>query len=1093
MKNKIISIILSVIMICSVCTAAVSADTTEIMSENFDGTVDTKWTEQTSGGWINFKTEEGFLKANSASAKSSRTAALSVNTENRSYMSMSFDFKAANHNSNYGEKHGLAFKDSEGNEVFNLLFPNHRNAKGETTLNSVSLAGVTLPVKADSEWYTLNTVMDFEAHRMAYSVTLQNSDEVICSLPAMPMSSQAAGIRDIEFYINRGYDTDYVAIDNFVLNEIDNPNLPEPPVVANTTIEYKCGDEVVKSETIELSNVYEGDKYTYTSNNYVQGTDGAYYYVACDYTEDKENEILNNTSVAVNSALKQTVESISADSVITYNVQKAEGVVFYDEFENILKTSAQTAPNGRYTVSGGMFSPAQTGSFYEVTEDGYYQVVICGCPLGGGTGVFANTAEAETAETHTDGLFNMGYGNNTYYGIYSCKTLYLKNGDNLTVRTFGNMLLDYAVVRKVTPRGEIVGSDGISVVSGGTSADYSYSGNINETPVWSVNGVDGVTVDNGTVTVSENAQEGTATLTAAFDGFSVNKEIAIAKPVVTDFDIIGTTTLNIGDKKQYVVSEVKDQFGNDITSNIESVFTSYNDAITITPSGEAEEVRKGNASISAAVTAGESEKIKSIAVKSDLFYIIANAAGAETTVDITSLAKSNNIKGYRISTADANRKLLSSYTVDSVNNSTSMCLTTNEDATVIYVKYSNSGALESIMTKNVKEGEAIQEKDGYRLLVWKSLQSMQPANTERKEINLSSLTVDTDGAAKVEVSPIYEYSFAANEGEDVTVPDCFADGEYDFTITKSTLRKLDLYVNGYMIGNNIDEAGVGRTMTDADKIYSVKDILVDKGTITISKEDCTTPSEAGIDSAVISKTPSIVERKQKLYIIGDSLVADYYGELQGTVGTGRSGWGQVMQNFVSNDVEVVNMANAGQYASGLLVTAFPGIMHTVHEGDYLIIESGWNDLKYSNYDEMYESVLEMVDECEQRGIRPVLVTPNASNSTWSDKNDVRLSSAMRAAADTAQNKYVDVIFVDLAQISYDYLHDRYGDDIAVIDANFSLGTAGGDKLHLSYLAAMKWAEVVAQGMADTGVDFINKNFAWSVNDTQGNEITVQVK
>ena len=40
---------------------------------------------------------------------------------------------------------------------------------------------------------------------------------------------------------------------------------------------------------------------------------------------------------------------------------------------------------------------------------------------------------------------------------------------------------------------------------------------------------------------------------------------------------------------------------------------------------------------------------------------------------------------------------------------------------------------------------------------------------------------------------------------------------------------------------------------------------------------------------------------------------------------------------------------------------------------------------------------------------------------------------------------------------------------------------------------MKWAEVVAQGMADTGVDFINKNFAWSVNDTQGNEITVQVK
>lgn len=102
-----------------------------------------------------------------------------------------------------------------------------------------------------------------------------------------------------------------------------------------------------------------------------------------------------------------------------------------------------------------------------------------------------------------------------------------------------------------------------------------------------------------------------------------------------------------------------------------------------------------------------------------------------------------------------------------------------------------------------------------------------------------------------------------------------------------------------------------------------------------------------------------------------------------------------------------------------------------------------------------------------------------------------LPGIMRAEAKTVQKKYNDVIFVDLAQISYDYLHEIYGYDVDTIDASFSLGTHGGDKLHLSYLAAMKWAEVVAQGMYDAGVDFIDTEFSWTETDTRGNKITIQ--
>lgn len=1067
---------------------------TDILSESFDNTAEigAYWTTLTSGSGISLSVDEGFLKAKTSNGNSNRTGAIALDSiTNKEYMSLSVDFKAGNYNSTYTLKHGFSVKDSDNKEIFNIIFPNHRGASAEPLLNEKALTGVTLPNKSASEWYTLSMVMDFNTHRMAYAVTKQGAEDIIYEQEVVPMSAEASGIGIIEFYANRGYNTDFVAIDNIVLSEIENPELPAPPIVESISASYQADGNEVKSEVIELENAVEGESVSYISSNYIKGNDGKYYYIASNYNADKSNVILNDTSEPVNSSLKATANSINQETVITYNVTEADGLVFFSELEDILGTNASDAPNGRYMASGGkMTSTSGTKAFYEVTSDGYYQVLLVGCPQGAGTAIFKNADSAGEAQAYDDNsIVGFNSTKNDYYGIYSCATHFLEEGDNLTIRGFGSGgvtdKLDYVSIRKITS-GEISGTDGASIIPGGMSVPFEFVSDVDAVPVWSVEG-EGLSIDqNGVLTVSENAKEGTAVIKAVVgdNAVTAQKTIEIAEVEISEYKFRGTASLNIGDSEKYYAEAVKDQFGNDITDYVKTSFISSDACVEIDTDGSAKAKNEGSTEIELTISAGNATAKAEKTVVSDWFYIIADAQSDKTTVDVSRLIDNDSIKGYRITTADVQGNKVSEYTVEDIDRTP---VKTAEDAVQIIAEYNQDGILESVRTNNIKAGEAAESVAGARSFLWNSLEEMKPVSVT------GGITIETKDADRVEISPIYEFTFDENAGEDVVVPCNFADGEYDFTITKSTLRKLDLYVNGYMIGNNINEKGVGRTMTDADRIYSINDILVDEGIVTISKLDCTTPSEAGIDSVVISKAPSVAKRKQKVYIIGDSLVSNYYGELEGMVGTGRSGWGQVFGNFLNDDTEAVNLAMAGQYASGLLITAFPGIMHTAHEGDYLIIESGWNDLKYSSYNEMYESVLKMVDECEEKGIHPVLVTPNASSNTWASKANVRLSSAMRAAAETAQEKYDDVIFVDLAQISYDYLYEMYGNDADVIDANFSLGTAGGDTLHLSYLAAMKWAEVVAQGMADNGVEFINKKFKWSVTDTEGNEIITQIE
>ncbi|MGN1116175.1 MAG: hypothetical protein ACI4TH_06390, partial [Candidatus Ornithomonoglobus sp.] len=210
------------------------------------------------------------------------------------------------------------------------------------------------------------------------------------------------------------------------------------------------------------------------------------------------------------------------------------------------------------------------------------------------------------------------------------------------------------------------------------------------------------------------------------------------------------------------------------------------------------------------------------------------------------------------------------------------------------------------------------------------------------------ITVDTTGATAVEVSPIYSYTSVGDitAASPLTVP--LADGRYDFTFVKGNTTRGDIYVNGVIVGNNVDQDGNGRTKASGGT-WNVSDVKVSGGSAVIYMQDNT----SNMSSVTFKKAPSIVTRKQHLYILGDSLVANYFGDpvSKGTdgnpaAGTAQTGWGQVLDGFIRDDINVTNLAESGNYCQGLYETVFKTVLANAEEGDVLLFECGYNDRNY---------------------------------------------------------------------------------------------------------------------------------------------------
>ena len=338
------------------------------------------------------------------------------------------------------------------------------------------------------------------------------------------------------------------------------------------------------------------------------------------------------------------------------------------------------------------------------------------------------------------------------------------------------------------------------------------------------------------------------------------------------------------------------------------------------------------------------------------------------------------------------------------------------------------------------------------------------------------VSVDTAGADKVEVAPVFFYKIGVagekgTAGYDINLPA----GSYDFTVYNTTSR-CDVYANDQILVNNLLQNGA------TPNYYEAKDIVIKEDKLTISTMDYSKGHSAETMnlSVRVVKSVTVADRAQKVYVLGDSLVAIYYNNGNQTNNL-LTGWGQVLENYMTEDVDVVNLANSGAWAMALYESAFTQIKGSAQKGDILLLECGYNDSNknYTTEEEMITAVSNMITEARELGVEVILVSPNASAHDYG--KSIKKTAVMASLAE----KY-NAPFINLCELSYEFLYELYGSDTTVLTKVYNVS----DTLHSTYKGAHKWASVVAGALYEMGYkDMIDTEYIFSFFDTVGNMIS----
>lgn len=800
-----------------------------------------------------------------------------------------------------------------------------------------------------------------------------------------------------------------------------------------------------------------------------------------------ENEAVKISAVKDGYKTEEKEVIINGDIAVDIPLTCETDAVYYEsDFGN---PKGQLSIDGEYKFADGIDTKAVTKLFANVTftENGYLTV---------------NTDKGEALTiTYKDAIYigdkkitskdNMEFyltfdkdrnlvvcsQNGELHGLDEISADFVK----ITSVAGKNVTLDYiGVSYPDTTKIIIDGPDKISLMENYGNAvqyiakpEYIISG---IQPVFSVSGNDGVIAyEDGKIRVKSGTL-GKATICAEYNGNKEYKEVEIIpNPKIADWKHEGNT-LNLNSRSFFIIDDIIDEYGNEldywcVADSIKDFKSSDESIIKINQNGLMTAVGKGKAVISANAYTGADNPI-SVEYTVDRFYI---SGITESDISYASggLIENPNISSYQITYEDGTSEEISETEIPAYE--------ITSDGSVITASYDANGMLVSAVKENVKAGGKVPTSNGSKRVYLYSDGNI--SEIAEADTTMNGYKIEHKAGEKYEISPVYTFKNVGDvKDEGKTLDGVFHDGLYNITFKKSETRRGDIYVNGFMVGNNVDQSDADRKLTDGS-LYTAEDIKLKDGKITVSMCDGSTM----LDYVTVEKQPEFYKRPHRIYIIGDSLACEYYGEFEKEVGGGRSGWGQQLKNFVN--IPVTNLANSGQYAAGLYETAFPSVIENGEPWDIALIECAYNDRNYSTREEMTKCVKDMISQCRDSGICPILVTPNASEHDY--KPSVAWSSYLKdIAIDT------DCYLIDLSKESYDFLYELYGDNAdGAIKKNFNLTEVGGDNLHSSYAGANVWASVVAQGLKDIGVfyDIVNSEFSYTFTDTEGNTITAQVK
>ena len=189
-------------------------------------------------------------------------------------------------------------------------------------------------------------------------------------------------------------------------------------------------------------------------------------------------------------------------------------------------------------------------------------------------------------------------------------------------------------------------------------------------------------------------------------------------------------------------------------------------------------------------------------------------------------------------------------------------------------------------------------------------------------------------------------------------------GLYEVTVTVGNAPRCSIKMEGMLQMMNLTRLNATETVQ----------LPVTDGQLNIQAVTGIANGQRSVSAIEIKQLNTTGEMNPHLWICGDSTVANYYNQAD----TAQHGWGQLIGNYLSGtpaaNYVVRNMATSGQYAKGFVDGGqFVPIETYGKPGDYYIISIGINDTNYSNGDEYYNVVSDMVTKAKAKGMTVILV------------------------------------------------------------------------------------------------------------------------
>lgn len=334
------------------------------------------------------------------------------------------------------------------------------------------------------------------------------------------------------------------------------------------------------------------------------------------------------------------------------------------------------------------------------------------------------------------------------------------------------------------------------------------------------------------------------------------------------------------------------------------------------------------------------------------------------------------------------------------------------------------------------------------------------------------ITLTFDSCEKIQISPIIYFDAKGVQTTETAFSGEMLPGVYDVRVKKSEPLKASVYLNGYLTASNLDMPGTQEVTSPAEHVF--ERYHFDGGKFEVKVVGLTDK----LDYIAFCETNTFKLSRTRIFVGGDSTLCNYYplersgNEEDGTVMTG---WAMLLENYV--DADAVNLAASGYWASKWQELNFNIVEKEGEKGDLFILQFGINDRYYSTVDEMVKSLEKMIDIAANKGMIPILVSPQISAGYgWGDETNVGKSdggdyeeffNAVRSLAEKKGCFYVDLTDLSagwFSEIGRDAVYKKY--HIWDYEEN-----KPKDMMHLSYKGADAMCSFFVHGLkqiADSG-------------------------